>query len=97
MAGPFEARGGRGTLRRGGRLLGDEGALPHVGPRPPARDEVLVGLGHGGPVHAQVAREVARGGQLDSRGEQALADQTLQMQLDLAREGETALAVASAV
>src|SRR5262249_55489713 len=44
MAGPLEARGGRGR-RCGGRLLGYEGALPHVRTRPTARNEILVSLG----------------------------------------------------
>ena len=54
-----------GGLDRRRRLLGDEGALADVGARPAARDQVLVGLGHGRPVdvlHVFLgeARQVAR-------------------------------------
>jgi len=90
---PLEARRRRGPLGRGRRLLGDEGALPHVRPSPAAGDEVLVRLRDGRPIHAQVAREIPRGGQLHSRREQPLADEALQMQLDLARQRQAALAI----
>src|SRR5262245_6562570 len=92
MAGPLEARGGRGG-RCGGRLLRHEGALSHVGARPAARNEIFVGLGDGGAIHSEISSEVAGGGQLHSGGEQPLADEPLEVELDLARQRQSTLGV----
>ncbi len=86
-----------GGLDRRRRLLGDEGALADVGARPAARDQVLVGLRHGRPVDAEIVCEVTRRGQLHARREEPLADQPFQVQLDLARQRQSALAVLGSV
>ena len=97
MARPLEARRvGRG-LDRSRRLLGDEGALPHVGACPAAGDQVLVGLRHRGAIDAEVPSEVARRGQLHAGRQQPLGDQPLQVQLDLSRQRQPSLAVLCSV
>ena len=85
--GPVES--GRRRPRRlgpGRNLVGDEGPLPDVGPRPPARHQLVIGQGDRGPVDSQLPRELPRGGELDARGEQSAADQSFDVELDLPRE-----------
>jgi hypothetical protein len=50
-------------------------------------------LGDSGAVHSEISSEVAGGGQLHARGEQSLADETLEMELDLTRQRQATLAV----
>ena len=87
-AGPVEARrGGAGRLRRG-HLVRHEGALPHVRARPAPRHQLVIGEGHRRPIDAEVPRQLARRGQLGAGSQEALADQALDVELDLARQRE---------
>ena len=75
-----------GELRLTGDGTGDERALPDVRPRQAGGDQLLVREGHRRAVHAQLARELPRGRQLDPGRQQPLVNQPLQVRLDLARE-----------
>ena len=83
--GPVEPRGRRPRdAGGGGHAIGDERALPHVGPGPAARHQLVVGQGHGRAVDPKLPRQLAAGRQLHARREQPLADQPLEVELDLA-------------
>src|SRR5436309_1336435 len=71
---------------RGAGTLDDERALADVGARPAGGDELLVRLGDRAAVHAERVRELAGRGQLHPRGQQPLADESLEVRLDLARQ-----------
>jgi len=61
--------------------------------RPPTGHEVLVRLGDRGAIHAELQGELARGGKLDAGREQTLADQPLEVQLDLPGQRQPAVTV----
>ncbi len=61
--------------------------------RPAAGHKVLVRLGDRGAIHAELLGELARGGKLYPGREQALADQPLEVQLDLPGQRQPAVAV----
>src|SRR5881409_1619936 len=61
-------------------------SLADVGARPAGGDELLVRLGDRAAVHAERVRELAGRGQLHPRGQQPLADESLEVRLDLARQ-----------
>src|SRR5262249_39603430 len=82
---------------RPGRRTRHEGPLPNVRPRPPRGDQLVVREGHRGPIHAEVARQLARGRQLHAGGEEPLADQPLDVDLDLANERRAPGAIASPI
>src|SRR5919198_618567 len=66
--------------------LGDERSLADVGARPAGGDELLVRLGDRPAVHPERVRELAGRGQLHPRDQQPLADESLELRLDLARQ-----------
>ena len=94
---PLEPRGRRRGGRGGRRGVRDEGALPHVRARPATGHEILVRLGDRGAIHAELLGELARGGKLDAGREQTLADQPLEVQLDLPGQGQPAITVRRSV
>src|SRR6187455_2307581 len=73
-----------GGRPRGGRGADDERSLPDVRARMARRDELLVRERDGGAVHAETLGELARRGQLHAVTEVPLADQALEVRLDLA-------------
>ena len=77
----------RGRLRHG-HLLRHERALPHVRARPSPRHQLVIGERHRGPIDAEVPRQLAGRRQLGAGAQEALADQALDVELDLARERE---------
>jgi len=93
QARPVQARQRhRGHRRALGHAVGHERALPHVGAGPAGRHQLLVGGGHRRAIDAQLLRQLARGRELHAGREQPLADQTLDVGLDLPRQWQTALA-----
>jgi hypothetical protein len=75
------------------RALGNEGPLAHVSARPPGGDQLLVREGDRGAVDAERLGQLAGGGQLDARREQALADEALEVRLDLPRQRHRPVAI----
>src|SRR5205814_3009273 len=82
-----------GRRARGRRRAHHEGPLPDVGSRLAGRHELVVRERNGGAVHAEALRQFPRRRQLHAIAEMTLADEALEMRLDLARERHRLLAV----
>ena len=90
---PIDPRGEshriRGWAERGARrseALRDERALADVGACPAGGDQLLVRLRDRPPVHPERVRQLAGRGELHPRDQQPLADEPLEVRLDLARQ-----------
>ncbi len=84
---PVESRR-RGPCDAGARgdAIGDERPLAYVRPGPAARHQLVVGQGDCRAIDPQLTGQLAARGELHPGPEQALADQPLEVELDLARQ-----------
>ena len=96
QAGPVQGnaarRGGHGAAPAGRRRR-DERPLPHMGPRPARGHQLLVRERDGRPVDAERLGQLAGGRKLHAGNQPRLADQPLDLLLDLPGQRHGALAV----